>query len=263
MSFKAINDFFTTFLESHGDEDIQNEWKEQQAAFKKLFKKKVDKVEKKEKKQGPKGAKNAYIFFCQEHRATLKEEQPDLKGKEVLSELGKIWNDIKEKNPELLKKYQDMASEDKERYADEKENFVPETEEVPKKKKSGAKKKKDSNAPKRFKNAYMFFCADERAVVKEEMPELKGKEILVEIGLRWKKLKEDNSKKLKKYEKMASKDRERYDEEMKDYQPSSEEESEKEEGEKEKPKRGRPKKTDGKKVQAKKQKNESCNNMNV
>lgn len=33
------------------------------------------------------------------------------------------------------------------------------------------KKKKDPNAPKKNLGAYMFFCADKRAAVKEENPD--------------------------------------------------------------------------------------------
>lgn len=72
------------------------------------------------------------------------------------------------------------------------------------------KKTKDKDAPKKNKSAYMFFCDYERIVIKEELPDLKNKEVLVELGSRWSKLKEENQDKMKIYEDMASKDKERY-----------------------------------------------------
>ena len=72
------------------------------------------------------------------------------------------------------------------------------------------KKTKDKDAPKKNKSAYMFFCDDERSVIKQELPDLNNKEVLVELGSRWSKLKEQNPDKVKVFEDLASKDKERY-----------------------------------------------------
>ena len=66
-------------------------------------------------------------------------------------------------------------------------------------------KAKDPEKPKRGSSSYIFFCKDARAEIKEEFPEMKGKEITVEMGKRWKLL---SDKKKKKYIKLAEKDKE-------------------------------------------------------
>ena len=71
--------------------------------------------------------------------------------------------------------------------------------------------KTDSNAIKKNKSSYMFFCADNRQAVKDECPDLNNKQIITELGARWKKLKEGGEcEKLKGYETLAAQDKERY-----------------------------------------------------
>lgn len=79
------------------------------------------------------------------------------------------------------------------------------------------RKTKDPNKPKRGKSSYLFFCMDERPKVAKEHPNMGAKEITSELGLRWGKLKEKDQKAVKKYEKMADADKERYAKEMEAY----------------------------------------------
>jgi hypothetical protein len=73
---------------------------------------------------------------------------------------------------------------------------------------------KTSNEPKKNKSSYMFFCTDERIIIKNDQSiSLNNKEILTELGLRWKKLKEEDSDKVKYYEKLAKDDKIRYESE--------------------------------------------------
>jgi len=81
------------------------------------------------------------------------------------------------------------------------------------------KKKKDPTRPKTPLNSYMFFTAANRQKIKDANPELKLTEISVKIGEVWRGLSE---KKKKTFETMAKKDKDRYDEEMKNYTPSEE-----------------------------------------
>ena len=80
-------------------------------------------------------------------------------------------------------------------------------------KKKEKKNAKDPNAPKKNKTAYIFFCIDERSKVKEEKPELSAKEIIHELGIRWRELKDNNDDKIRVFEKMAEDDKNRYNEE--------------------------------------------------
>ena len=84
--------------------------------------------EKKERKQrakkpadAPKNGKTAYMFYCQENREKLKKKEPELKGKEITTELSKEWNKIKD--TAAARKYQRMANTDKERYNKEMEEY--------------------------------------------------------------------------------------------------------------------------------------------
>jgi hypothetical protein len=63
-----------------------------------------------------------------------------------------------------------------------------------------------------------------------------AKEILAELGSRWKKLNEDDKKKVDYYKQLATIDKTRYEEEMKNYVPNDEQEP------KEKKKKAAPKK---------------------
>ena len=178
---------------------------------------KAEKAEspKKEKKDpdAPKGAKNAFIFFCNEKRQEVKEENSSLKATEITKKLGEMWKEEKEKNKE---RYQKMAEADKKRYADEIAEYEPkEGFKNPK-----ASKKVKSTAPKRALSAYIFFCQDKRDEVKKKNPTLKSSEIMSELGKMWKSL---SDKKKKPFEKLADDDKKRYSEEMKSYVPTEEE----------------------------------------
>lgn len=84
----------------------------------------------------------------------------------------------------------------------------------PKEKKE--KKAKDPNAPKKPMGAYMWFCKDKRAEVKEKHPSWGVAEIGKEMGAQWKAI---SDKDKKKYEEQAAKDKERYEKDMKSYKP--------------------------------------------
>lgn len=192
---------------------------------------------KKGKKNGPKRPKSAYIFFCQDKRPEVREQNPEMKATEVTKELGAMWNEIKETDDAL--EYINLAKEDKVRYNQELENTPAVTseeddQENPKKK----KKKNKKDGPKKAKSAYIFFCQEKRAEVKEKNDELNPKEITSELGRLWNLIKGTN--KAQKYIDMAEEDKERYKNE------SNNEETKEEPKEKKKPKKQLPKKKEDK-----------------
>jgi hypothetical protein len=138
MSFKAINDYFINFLTENGDNDFVSLWKSQQKEFKEFINKTVPQKTKKNKdKNAPIRNQNAYMFFCKDARVEIKAKNPTIDSKEILREMGKRWNLLKEKNPKKAKEYEAKAAADKERYSFEKENYTApesgtEEEEVPK-----------------------------------------------------------------------------------------------------------------------------------
>ena len=263
---KNINAHMVAFIKTHGGNDLDTfyeehaesevdviieeftklllkEWnvKSNQTELSKLVVKLSEKKPKKAKDpDAPKRGKSAYIFFSSEKRpeaktTVMEEKGDDFKTSDVTSKLGAMWRDFvseAEKKPKVkkeLEKFQKMAADDKERYEGEKADYTPLTEEELSEKLSSQKKKKDPNAPKRGKSAYMFFCAEYREKVKEELDDPKPTEVTTELGRQWNELKTDKKKKkeLEKFQKMAVEDKDRYQEEMAEYVPPSEEEEEK------------------------------------
>jgi upstream-binding transcription factor len=228
-----INELFMQFLNEHGSEDMVQEWQKPkyQEKLMELLPKKTKMSGKKDPNK-PKRGKSAYLFFCADHRASVKEELDDeAKATEVTAELGKQWNELKEStkaaDKKKIAKYEAQAKQDKERYLAEMEGYEPpsddELEEAAAAKKRKSSGNKDPNKPKRGKSAYIFFCADHRATVKEDLGDANAKEVTVELGRLWNELKESkkttDKKKLAKYEEQAKQDKERYLKELEEYEP--------------------------------------------
>tara|TARA_B100000676_G_C17366869_1_gene478597 strand:+ start:64 stop:504 length:441 start_codon:yes stop_codon:yes gene_type:complete len=78
-------------------------------------------------------------------------------------------------------------------------------------------KVKDPNKPKRAKSAYIIWSSSPEGVnkIKEDNTELTHKEALSEAGKVWKLMKEN--KETSKYDNLALKDKERYEQEMAEY----------------------------------------------
>lgn len=81
--------------------------------------------------------------------------------------------------------------------------------------KSKKKKNKDDNAPKRATTAFMLWLNATREEIKKENPNLKVTEIAKRGGEMWRELKDKSE-----WEEKAAKDKERYNNEMKNYKPS-------------------------------------------
>lgn len=192
MALKFSIDFVTNFLKENGDEIIQEKWVIEEPKFKKLFKKNESKST---SEKGPKKNKSAYNIFCSENMKLLKEELPDLDNKKLFAEMAGRWRSIK--NTEEFKKYKALADEDKDRYNKEKSANTGENPNEVKVKKP--------------KNPYMMFCEEER----KKESNLKGKELLIELGQRWQELKKNNPKRLEYFTNLANADKERYLNEIK------------------------------------------------
>ena len=80
-------------------------------------------------------------------------------------------------------------------------------------------KKKDPNAPKRGMSAFMFYSCDRRPQLKSQNPDWPFGEFAKAIGAEWGQM---NDKQKGKFQKMAEKDKKRYDREMENYDPPSE-----------------------------------------
>ena len=223
--FIAVNmdDDFEIDMEKFAENTLKKIMEESVSVFSEVeegIKKAAEKVPKlKKDPDAPKAAVNAYILFSRDNRDDVKSENPELKTTEITKKLAEMW---KSSDEDLKKEYKEKSEQDKERYAKELETYVPKDGfQNPKEKKTKSKKSKKTG-PKKPLNAYMWFCSDKRE-------ELKGKgfsntEILRELGRLWKEL---SDKKKKPYVKKAEEDKERYQDEMKDYVPTEEEKAEK------------------------------------
>jgi len=230
----AIAKFVAKFLSDNGSEELVDKWNTQEniKAFNvvvaKGVKRSSDKIKDPNK---PKRGKSAYIFFCSKKREEAKSNLGDgAKATEVTSELGRMWNALKESSKKddkkLLAALEAEAAEDKARYTDEIKDYVAPSDEelaaiVPAKK-ARKTSDKDPNAPKRGKSAYIFFCAAMRPQVKEDLGEEGKSLIMAELGKRWKELKEDEDRaeELAEYTKMAADDKTRYEDEKGNSQPT-------------------------------------------
>mmetsp|Transcript_27894 Transcript_27894/g.28175 ORF Transcript_27894/g.28175 Transcript_27894/m.28175 type:complete len:223 (-) Transcript_27894:283-951(-) len=76
--------------------------------------------------------------------------------------------------------------------------------------------KKDKNAPKKCRTAYIFYTEETRNVLRVQNPEATFGELSKLAGERWKGLDSDEKA---KFEALAAKDKERYEEEMQFYVP--------------------------------------------
>ena len=172
----------------------------------------------KKKNKGPKRAMSAYLYFCQDMRQKVKDENGDMKASEVTAELGRIWRDEVKDDKDASKKYYEQAKADKARYDEEKANWVdpePSSDEEEKatpkpNKKSSVKKKakvvssdsesddSDSHSPKPKKksskkksskkktpSAFTIFCQQTRAEIHAEHNDWDARQVTAELGRIW------------------------------------------------------------------------------
>ena len=208
-----LNKFVRSFLSDN--EEILSEWnsKQTQSDVKSLFKS-ITRHHRKKDPNAPKRAKSGYLFFCQDTRQEVVNENPDMKNTEVIRELGRQWQALDSRSKT---KFNKMANKDKSRYEKEMQSYTPPEITNEDRGTRSTRRKKDPNAPKRPKSSYLFFCQDERAVVISENPVMKNTDIIRELGRRWKDLDEDSKY---QFSQQAEEDKTRYDSEMALYNPA-------------------------------------------
>jgi len=164
--YHAVNKFVVHFLTNNNvSQEVINIWKSKGNTTKlRLTMRKTDGP------THPKRVMSEYLFFCQQIRPKIIEEQPKLSIKEVTCELGRRWQIFKinqDVDPKLKQFIKQAFAEDKLRYDEEKKNMIP---------------KKEKRNPK---SVYLFFCEQER---KKE-----SKITMKELGIRWGKVKDDQT----------------------------------------------------------------------
>jgi hypothetical protein len=181
---------------------------------------KIKKAKKVKDPNAPKKALSTWIFFTNDTRPKLKEENPDKSMTELTTMMSLMWKDISEEDKAPFNK---MAEEDKERYKKDMEGYNSQTEssdsendpdKVVKKVKEAkdpnapkkVKEAKDPNAPKKNLNSYMLFSKE----IRSKHPNVKHTATVLKTM--WKDLDDKGP-----YTEMALKDKERYLKEKKEY----------------------------------------------
>jgi high mobility group protein B4 len=124
-------------------------------------------------------SKSAYNFFFKEQRPIVLQDSPELSNTEIIKRLGALWKQAKADG--TTGKYEDLAKADKELFAQNNPNPKPKA------------KANDKSKTKRPPTAYLLFCKDMAATLKQSKPELKGPALLKHMGACWRQAKEDNT----------------------------------------------------------------------
>ncbi|CAH8531659.1 unnamed protein product [Heterobilharzia americana] len=156
-------------------------------------------------KNKPKGPMSAYACFVQVIREEHKKKHP---GEQIVfcdfsKKCAERW---KLMTPKEKKRFEDLAAMDRERFNREMSDYVP-----PDGIKKGKKRKgpKDPSVPTRAWSAFFFFCDEFRAKVRENNPDWKVADVAKELGRQW-----ETCQDKAKYELLAQKDKQRYEEDM-------------------------------------------------
>ena len=112
------------------------------------------------------------------------------------------------------------------------------------------KKKKDENAPKKNVSAWILFSKAERPKIKKEFPEMKPQDVMAELSKRWK-IAKDDEEVMEEFAEKARQDKERYEEEKKDYVPAPADSDDEENPKKKKAKKAKKVKAEGEPKRAK------------
>lgn len=192
MSYQLINDFIINFLTRNVSQEVISKWLDDdiQENFNRLIKSKTAKFtcssNKKEKNFNlPKRGKSPYIFFSCENQSIVKENNPHMDNKQIMSELGRLWRELDKESVEV-KRYNKMSSEDHERFKKEKSEIInKELEEKP---------KKEKNAKKQ--SGYNLFCKEKRIELKKE-GNMTDKEIREKINITWKNMTDEEKQEFK------------------------------------------------------------------
>ena len=250
----CIQEFINSANEEYEEFDIENffiVWseKENQNKLQNLIESKLPTRKSSEKKikddNKPKAARSAYIYFCNDNRQKIRDENPEIKITEVTKILGQQWKELNKKAEsnkkaqKQLEKYKNLAIDDKERAKEALAGYVrPSDEELLAlkstrgRKSSGEKKKKkkEKGYPDAPKTTWLYYAKEMRPKLVKQNPDMTGKEITALLSTKWKEEKENKqSKKIKKYEKMVEEDKKRYAREMDAYKKKIEEKNDDEE----------------------------------
>jgi len=159
----------------------------------------------------PRGKTSPYGFFVkmcyEEHKKKYPNENVQVT--EISKKCSEKWKTM---SPAEKQRFYELAQKDAERYQAEVAAFGG--EDAMRKRKRA---KKDPNAPKRALSAFFFFSQVKRPEVSQSHPDYKVGQVAQELGRMWKELTDQEKK---TYEEMTTRDKGRYEVEMRDYKAS-------------------------------------------
>jgi len=123
-------------------------------------------LEKKRKAEMPKKALSSYIYYSNALRPDILRENPQLKITEISKIIGEKWKQI---TPEEKQKFDQMATQDKQRSLREREVYV-------------------SKHPKKPATGYALFVKNNASALREQHKGLKQSEIFKLLSTKWKEL---------------------------------------------------------------------------
>lgn len=183
-TIKQLNTLITKVFGDNEDwikSDIQNQLK------------KILGDKKKKDPNAPKRSKTAYLFYCDDHRQSVREQLGETATfPEVIQQVASNWNklnsDAENKNKKAvqeLKKYHERAEKDKARYLEEQKNYVPPVG-------IGTPTKKTVKRKNTSPSGYMLFCKHYRQTHPDKTCTFK------EIGEAWTELEDSGKSKFNK-----------------------------------------------------------------
>jgi hypothetical protein len=201
MFIENISKFVIDFLESNKNPNAVEAWKSKktQQSFLKTVKKQNIKVKDASK---PRRGKSAFLYYCENNRSKLKEANPEMSVKEIVSTLGANWQKLKKENPSEVEKFEKMSVKDRDRYKSEMRGYVPilsrKYEKKPKEdgleEDDGEENKPEKKEPvKRSKRdhkevLYSNYVKSRRVKTKKNHPELDSDGVIAYLARKWEKM---------------------------------------------------------------------------
>jgi hypothetical protein len=201
MFIENINQFVLDFLENNKT-NMSEHWssKKNQQSLIKTLKKNNIKIKDPDK---PKRGKSGFLFYCDTKRPIIKQENPELTVKEIVSKLGTEWQLLKTSNSDEINKYEEMSSKDRNRYKQEMKNYIPILNRKTEYKKNSEKKPSKRRSKRNDEDImYENFTKMKKPRVKKSHPEFDSNDIIEYIKSKWDNLAEEKKTKYKNKKKI-------------------------------------------------------------
>ena len=196
MFIENINQFVIDFLENNKT-NMSEHWssKKNQQSLIKTLKKNNIKIKDPDK---PKRGKSGFLFYCDTKRPIIKQENPELTVKEIVSKLGTEWQLLKTSNSDEINKYEEMSSKDRNRYKQEMKNYIPILNRKTEYKKNSEKKPSKRRSKRNDEDImYENFTKMKKPRVKKSHPEFDSNDIIEYIKSKWDSLADEKKTKYK------------------------------------------------------------------